>query len=162
MSPARPSLAGAAALAALLAAAPAHAQAHDHQAMMGAASDSAAVVQAVEAYHAALRGGDAEAALALLADDVRIAESGGLETREEYRSHHLPGDMAFAGAVKRVPGTIHVTVLGDVAWAVSSSRTTGTFRERAIDSNGAELMVLTRHDGAWRIRAIHWSSRQAR
>lgn len=148
--------------AVLLSARAVAAQAHAHPAMMEASSDSAAVVQVVEAYHAALQAGDSVAALALLADDVRIAESGGLETRDEYRSHHLPGDMAFAGAVSRQPGPIHVTVVGDVAWAVSTSRATGTFRERAINSSGAELMVLTRQDGAWRIRAIHWSSRQIR
>lgn len=161
MSSVRPSLIGVLA-AVLFAAAPLAAQAHDHHAMMGAGSDSAAVAQAVQAYHAALQAGDSVAALALLADDVRVAESGGLETRDEYRSHHLPGDMAFAGAVTREPGPIHVTVVGDVAWSISSSRTTGTFRERAIDSRGAELMVLTREGGAWKIRAIHWSSRQAR
>jgi len=160
----RPSLFGALSLVVSLAAATGalHAQAHDHAAMMRAAPDSAAVVRAVQAYHAALQAGDSVAALALLAEDVRIAESGGLETRDEYRSHHLPGDMAFAAAVTREPGPVHVTVVGDVAWAVSTSRTTGTFRERGINSSGAELMVLTRGAHGWRIRAIHWSSRQAR
>jgi len=31
---------------------------------------------------------------------------------------------------------------------------------REIDAVGAELLVLAREDGLWRIRAIHWSSRQ--
>ena len=31
-----------------------------------------------------------------------------------------------------------------------------------INSQGAELMVLAREDGAWKIKAIHWSSRQRR
>lgn len=126
------------------------------------ATDSAAVVDAIEAYHRALQEGDTAAVRRLLADDVHVAESGGLETREEYLSHHLPGDMAFASAVQRERGPLHVTVQGDVAWAISTSRTTGTFRDRAIDAQGAELMVLSRDDGGWRIRAIHWSSRTAR
>jgi len=109
-----------------------------------------------------LAAGDSAAVRALLADDVQVAESGGLESREDYLSHHMPADMAFAAAVAREPGTMRVTVAGDVAWVMSTSHTTGTFRERAIDSRGAELMVLSRHDGGWRIRAIHWSSRASR
>jgi ketosteroid isomerase-like protein len=141
-----------------------HAPAQDHGPMVPAAqtTDSAAVAATVHAFHLALQQGDSAAARALLAHDLRVAESGGLETRDEYLSHHLPGDMAFASAVTREPGTLHVTVMGDVAWAMSSSRTSGTYRDRAINSVGAELMVLSREGDGWRIRAIHWSSRQAR
>jgi ketosteroid isomerase-like protein len=70
--------------------------------------------------------------------------------------------MAYAAAVERESTTVAVTVSGDVAWAVSRSRTTGTYRDRAVDSEGAELVVLSRDGDQWRIRAIHWSSRQAR
>jgi len=126
------------------------------------ATDSAAVAAAVHSYHHALQTGDTAAAKALLADDVVVAESGGMETRDEYVSHHLPGDMAFASAVTRTPGPIVVTLAGDVAWAMSTSQTTGNVRDRAIDSRGAELMVLSRSGMGWVIRAIHWSSRQAR
>ena len=74
------------------------------------ASDSAAVVATVGRFHAALAAGDSAAALALLAPDVTILESGGVETRDEYRSHHLPGDIAFARAVKSERGPMRVTV----------------------------------------------------
>lgn len=124
--------------------------------------DSAAVAQAVADYHAALARGDSAAALALLAPDAVILESGGLESRDEYRAHHLPGDIGFARAVPSRRGPIRVTLAGDVAWAVSSSETTGTFRDRAINSTGVELMVLSRTPEGWRIRAIHWSSRSRR
>lgn len=165
MSPLRPSLLGALAMVVGVATATSalHAQAHDHGAMHATSSgDSAAVADAVHRFHAALEAGDTAAALGLLAPDVRVLESGGLETLEEYRSHHLPGDMAFAGAVTREAGPLSVTVAGDAAWVVSTSRTSGTFRDRQIDAIGVELMVLTREADGWRIRAIHWSSRQAR
>lgn len=142
---------------------PALAQARDHAMMHpAAATDSAAVAGAVISFHEALRAGDTTAVLRLLADDVLIAETGAVETRAEYLSHHLRADMEFAGAVTGEMSPLSVTLSGDIAWAVSTSRASGTFRGRAVDSLGAELMVLTREGDAWRIRAIHWSSRPAR
>lgn len=125
-------------------------------------TDSAAVVAVITQYHAALAAGDSLAALRLLAPDAVILESGGRESRDEYRSHHLPGDIQFARAVPSERGAVQVTVMGDVAWAVSTSTTTGTYRDRAINSTGAELVVLSRGTEGWRIRAIHWSSRARR
>ena len=126
------------------------------------ASDSAAVVAAVDAYDRALSSGDSVAALALLAPDAVVLESGGVETREEYRSHHLPADMEFARAVKSVRTPLRVIVRGDVAWAWSTSTSQGQLRGRPINSQGAELMVLSREASGWKIRAIHWSSRARR
>lgn len=125
-------------------------------------TDSAAVVAVVNRFHTALAAGDSATALSLLAGDVIVVEAGGVETREEYRAHHLPGDIAFARAMQSERGPLQVRVRGDVAWTVGTSSTQGTYRERPIDSAGAELMVLTRTPGGWRISAIHWSSRARR
>jgi len=122
------------------------------------AEDSTAVAMAVERYHRALGAGDSVAALSLLADDAVILESGDIETREEYRAHHLGADMAFARAVRGTREPVRVVVRSNVAWALSSSTARGTFRGRSIDSQGAELMVLIRDRGGWKIHAIHWSS----
>jgi ketosteroid isomerase-like protein len=124
--------------------------------------DSAAVAAAVNRYHEALSTGDSVAAMALLAPDAMILESGGQETREEYRGHHLPGDIAFARAVRSERSPMRVRVHGDVAWATSTSVTQGTYNGRAINSTGAELMVLVRTAEGWKISAIHWSSRARR
>jgi len=110
----------------------------------------------------ALASGDSTRALDLLADDVVILESGGVENKEHYRSGHLSGDMRFAQAVSRERGEISVVIVGDVAWAHSTSVTQGRMGEREINSRGAELVVLARSGGTWKIRAIHWSSRQVR
>ncbi|HEX9563955.1 MAG TPA: nuclear transport factor 2 family protein [Gemmatimonadaceae bacterium] len=128
----------------------------------GAASDSAAVVAVVGKYHAALAAGDSTAALALLSPDAVILETGGIETHDEYRSHHLPGDIRFAMAVRSERGPVRVRVNGDVAWASSTSVTQGEMNGQAINSAGAELMVLVRAGQEWKITAIHWSSRQRR
>ncbi|MEK7402981.1 MAG: nuclear transport factor 2 family protein [Gemmatimonadota bacterium] len=130
--------------------------------VVSALSDSSDVAAVVHAYHRALTTGDSSAALALLAADAVILESGGVETRDDYRSHHLPGDIQFAQAVPGTRADVRVTIRGDVAWAWSTSVTQGEYRGRAINSAGAELMVLTRTAQGWRISAIHWSSRTRR
>ena len=127
-----------------------------------AQSPADAVAAVVDAYHTALATGDSATALTLLADDVVILESGGMENKEHYRSGHLAGDMRFAAAVPRERGEISVQVVGDVAWAWSTNVAQGRMGEREVNSQGAELMVLRRSGDAWRIAAVHWSSRQRR
>jgi ketosteroid isomerase-like protein len=128
----------------------------------GSASDSAAVAGTIARFHDALANGDSATALSLLSDDVVILESGGRESQTQYRDGHLRSDMAFARAVKAERSAPAVRVSGDVAWASSTSTTQGEYNGRTINSSGAELMVLVRTSGGWRITAIHWSSRQRR
>lgn len=125
-------------------------------------ADAAAVAQVVRNFHEALATGDSNSVKQLLAPDVVILESGGLETREEYLSHHLTGDIQFAQAVTTRRNPHQITVSGDVAWASSTTETQGTFRNRPVNTVGAELMVLskTAKTHTWIIRAIHWSSRE--
>ena len=125
-------------------------------------SDSSAVASVVSKYHDALAAGDSAAALALLSDDAVILETGGVETRADYRSHHLPADINYAKAIKSQYGPIQVRIHGDMAWTTATSTTQGEMNGRTINSAGAELMVLVRSGGTWKISAIHWSSRQRR
>jgi len=116
----------------------------------------------VRAFHEALASGDSVTALSLLAEDVVIYESGGVEaSRKEYRSHHLPADMAFASATEREVTLERSGQNGDLAWVLSRSTTTGTFREQEIHSVGTETILLVLTSAGWRIRHIHWSSRRA-
>jgi ketosteroid isomerase-like protein len=126
------------------------------------ATDSSEVAKAVEAYHAAASAGDSTAMLALLDEDAVILESGGMETRAEFRSHHLAADIAFVRAVQSVRSPIRVRTRGDAAWATSTTTAQGTVNGRAVNSAGAELMVLARTPAGWKITAIHWSSRSRR
>ena len=130
-----------------------------HDAHLG---DSATVAAVVAKYHSALAAGDSVAALALLADDAVVLESGGVESRAEYRSHHLPADIKFAKAVPSQHGAVHVRIHGEVAWTTSTFSAQGAMNGRAINSSSAELMVLVRTPGGWKISAIHWSSRNRR
>jgi len=114
----------------------------------------------VTAFHEALASGDSSQALALLAPDVLIYENGAVETsRDEYRSHHLPADMAFAAGTTREVLAQSGDQSADVAWLTSSTVTRGTFRGREIDSRGTETMLLRQTAEGWRITHIHWSSR---
>jgi ketosteroid isomerase-like protein len=123
-------------------------------------ADSVAVAKTVHDFHDALSKGDSAAVLRLLSSDAVILESGSVESRSEYRSHHLPSDIEFAKAVAEKRGPLQVSVKGAVAWTAGTSVSKGEFRGRAIDSTGAESMVLTKEISGWRIRSIHWSSRR--
>lgn len=127
-----------------------------------AAPDSAAIAGVAAAFHAALAAGDSVGALALLADDVVVLEGGDLETRADYVAHHLGADIAFAQAMEDVRTVSGVRQQGDAAWLWGTSESRGNWNGKLVDSIGAEMMVLARAEGAWRIRAIHWSSHRRR
>lgn len=120
--------------------------------------DSVNIAVVVDGFHAALRSGDEAGVRALLLPDARILEGSNIETAEEYMSGHMAGDMAFAAGLNRQIISREVFQPGpDVAWAVTRSHSVGESRGREIDRMGAELMVLRKVDGSWRIAAIQWS-----
>lgn len=157
-------LALAASAAALLLASPA--LAHDPTSARGGVSVAPGAVEAaaaVDAFHAALKAGDTTSALALLSPDAMIFEEGGAErSRDEYASHHLASDAAFAAASEAAVNQRSGQIVGEVAWILSEGRTTGQFNGRAVDRLTTETMVLERGADGWRIRHIHWSSRAPR
>ena len=113
----------------------------------------------VDAFHAALRRGDTSAAQSQLAVNALIYESGGVERgRQEYASHHLGADAAFARAVPSTVTRRAGEAFGNVAWIATEGRTTGTFKDRPVDQITTETMILRRQAGAWKIVHIHWSS----
>lgn len=126
-----------------------------------AAQQPGSPAQVVEAFDRALATADTAAALRVLARDVVIFESGGVEaSRDEYRRHHLPSDIAYASSVTKEVLSRRSGESGDVAWVLSESRWTGTFRDRAVDARSVETMMLRRTPEGWRIVHIHWSSRR--
>ena len=113
----------------------------------------------VAAFHAALERGDTRGASALLADDVLIYESGGVErSKAEYAAHHLAADASFAKAMKRVVTRQAGGADGRAAWIASESTTKGKFKNKLINSRATETMILRRDRAGWRIVHVHWSS----
>jgi hypothetical protein len=102
--------------------------------------------------------GDTAGINALLYPDLKVLEGGTVENLQEYLSHHLSADIEFAKAVKEKRSSFTYRCAGDVAWLISTSTATGTFNGRDINSDGAELLILSRTKKGWQIRAIHWSS----
>lgn len=114
---------------------------------------------AVDAFHAALGRGDTAAAAALLANDALIYESGRAErSKAEYAAHHLAADAAFAKSTRREVTRRQGRIVGDLAWIATETRTTGTYKQRPINSTGTETMLLRRERAGWRIVHVHWSS----
>ena len=112
----------------------------------------------VTAFHEALKSGDREAALELLLPETLILEAGRAQTVEEYAEHHLAADMALSQATSREILEQSDQTVEKVAWVVTRSRTTGSFKEREVDSTGVETVVLRHVKAGWRIAHIHWSS----
>ena len=59
--------------------------------------------------------------------------------------------------VPRLVALVSVALV--VAWVTTSTDFVGTFEDRPVDFLGLETMVLNRQPEGWRIKAIHWSSR---
>jgi ketosteroid isomerase-like protein len=120
--------------------------------------DSAAIIRTTSQFHSALKRGDTATIRKLLARDLLVLEGGEVETREQYLANHLAADIEFAKAVRETRTPVSYTREGNVAWLVSTSTASGSFRGRDINSVGAELLILSRTNSGWQIRAIHWSS----
>jgi ketosteroid isomerase-like protein len=121
--------------------------------------NEADVVAVLEAFYGAMKSGDTAAAMQQIAPDAVFVETGKLETRAEYESSHLPADIEFEKQVTGKRAPFQVTFQGDTAWAITTTDFEGEFNGRPVSFISAQLAVLTRTDGRWQIRSIHWSSR---
>lgn len=123
-----------------------------------AQTDRDDVRSVVVQFHEALANADSAAVYNLLAPELVVLESGRAETKTEYMSHHFHSDVAFLSSLEKENENITISVENTVAWSTATSRLFGSFRDREIDSNSAELLVLKKTNDEWKITAIHWSS----
>ena len=114
----------------------------------------------MESFYGAMKTGDTAAAMQHIAADAVFVESGQLETRSEYEKNHLPADIQFERQVSGKRSPWQVTFEDGTAWGIATTEYDGTFEGSPVNFVSAQLAVLTRQDGAWRIRSIHWSSRR--
>jgi uncharacterized iron-regulated membrane protein/ketosteroid isomerase-like protein len=118
------------------------------------------VIAPLTAFYAAMKTGDKAAAMRPLAADAVFVESGKLETRAEYEANHLPADIQFESQVTGKRSPWQVKTQGDTAWVIATTDYDGTFDGSPVSFTSAQLAVLTRANGEWQIRSIHWSSRR--
>lgn len=124
------------------------------------AETQAEVRTVLEAFYAAMKNADNAGAMSHIADDAVFVEGGRLETREEYEKDHLPADISFEKQVSGKRGEWKITIEDNTAWAIATTEYDGIFDGAPVSFTSAQLAVLSRDGGAWRIRSIHWSSRR--
>lgn len=124
--------------------------------------DGQEVANVVDAFHAALARGDAAAAAALLDEGAVIYEEGEAEqSKTAYVASHLPADITFLAGIKETVLDRSGAATSDLAWIASRGRMQGSFRDRPIDRETTETMVLRKTADGWRIVHIHWSSKKS-
>lgn len=127
-----------------------------------AEAQAQAAVEVVDAFSAALKRGDIEAASGYLHPDLLVLESGGAErSRAEYLAEHAGADAEFLRDATIVPLARRAAANGDLAWVASESRIEYQREGAGKQSLSTETMVLKRGAEGWRIVHIHWSSRPA-
>lgn len=110
-------------------------------------------------FHAALQNGDATRVRELLDDNIVIFEGGGVErSAEQYSSHHMISDMAFLKAMDIKVLEQQIKVTGDSAVAMSRSQIKGNYKDKEIDIQSMESMVLHKDNDNWKIVHLHWSN----
>lgn len=124
-----------------------------------ATHDDSEVAAVLEAFYGAIKKGDAQAAMSVIAPDALFIESGRLETREQYETSHLPADIDFEKQVNGTRDPLRITFKDDAAWVIATTTYDGKFEGSPVSFVSAQLMVLSQDNGTWKIRAIHWSSR---
>ena len=113
----------------------------------------------VTAFHDALNSGNEQRAKMLLSDDVLIFEGGGVErSAKQYADHHMKSDIAFMSKMQVTLLEHQVQGNGDMAVSMARSKIQGRYKDKDIDIETMETMVLRKHDGNWRILHIHWSN----
>jgi len=120
-------------------------------------------IEAVDAFHAALRNKDTAAALSLLDRSLVVFEFGAVDpTAEGYAFRHLPLDMDLAVATRWMLETRRAGGEGNERWVLSTYRVTGKQSDGApIDQTTLETVILRRTGEVFRIVHFHWSTSDA-
>lgn len=126
--------------------------------MAQSTTDETDIVRTLQDFQSAIIENDSEKAAQFLLNEVQILESGNIETKEEYLSHHFHSDGRFLSAMDREIISQKVNTDGETAWVTTKSHLHGTYNERELSLNSLELAVLTKTGGNWKISALHWSS----
>ncbi len=122
-----------------------------------AAQRAATPVDAIDAFHAALREGNDAGAITLLDRGLIVFESGNTNPDlDDYVNQHMAGDKNYAAKYQWTVEDRTVGGEGDHFWVFSTYRLTRRFSQ---DEVLLETALLQRTGDSFRIVHIHWSSR---
>ena len=110
------------------------------------------------AFQSALQRGDRSAVQALLAPDVSISEAGHVQTRDEYASGHLGGDIAFLKDARISPVSIASMAMGDSAMVGSESEIRTSLKGKPVTLRSREMLKLKQDGKDWKIVSVQWQS----
>lgn len=117
--------------------------------------------ETVAAFHAALASGDKDKAIAMMAPDISIYESGYVErSRDEYAGHHLPEDIKFAKLATRKVLQHTQRKDGNLAIVWEETETLAKLKGKDVRLLGTETTLLQKTGDNWSIVHVHWSSRK--
>jgi ketosteroid isomerase-like protein len=121
-------------------------------------------IEAVDAFHAALKKKDTAAALSLLDRGLIVFEFGVVDpTVEAYAFAHLPFDIDVAAVSTWDIQSRRVGGEGDERWVLTTYHVTGKQADGSpIDQTTLETMILRRTAGLFRIVHMHWSTNDAK
>ena len=116
-----------------------------------------AAVDVADAFADALAQGDLDTVKSLLAEDVIVLESGGVEaSRDEYFAHHAAADAKYlADATQTITRRVAKSEGGTV-WIATESTLA---KPNQSPGKNTETLVLAKRGGSWKIVHIHWSNR---
>lgn len=115
--------------------------------------------QVASALTIALKAQDQNTVKSLLDENVMVLESGHAQkSRQEYEDSHMLSDMAYLRAMDMETTNRSVSIDGDLAWVTSTTRMKGEFKDRQIDAETKELLIMRRQEGIWRISHIYWEN----
>ena len=122
----------------------------------GADTDAGKVITQ---FHKAIKKGYQKKARSLLDDNAIIFEGGKVErSADDYANHHMISDMKYLAKIHTEVLEHSVKVVGDTAYSMSRTKSTGQYKGKYINSEGMESMVLLKKEGKWKIAHIHWSN----
>jgi ketosteroid isomerase-like protein len=117
-------------------------------------------VDAVDAFHQALKRKDTAAALSLLDRELVVFEFGVVDpTAEAYAFQHLPLDIDAAAVSTWTIQSRRVGGEGDIRYVLTTYHVTGKQPDGTpVDLTTLETMILRRTSGLFRIVHMHWST----
>lgn len=115
----------------------------------------------VEAYHRAFEARDIEGIRHQLSPDLVVFEMGGVDRgRDSYLGHHLGPELKELTAWSTTNMEIKIQAQERLAYATCAFTFEASFANgKTSKGKATETLLLTKEDGRWIIRHLHWSSR---